>query len=260
MQRPGADLSQFADAINSATARFSMNTRPRVLAFLAQVRHETAGLTSFHQPADNGAGSLHMIPANWGEACNGVSDIKDAFNKRFPNCANCECTVAMASDPFGADATAAAVDIFGQPNLAILSGTWWFAFGAGIQSIFGWKGCTDLRLDADAGMGGPGASDCKHTGFYQITCCVFYTITGSAGLPQRITYYKLADSVLPPGGSASATSDNSTNFQQGGAQEQPGLNPIYVGLIVGASVIVLATVIGAVIFFLKVSPVREEIA
>jgi predicted chitinase len=33
-----------------------MNTPLRIAAFLAQVRHETAGLTIFYQPLDNGAG------------------------------------------------------------------------------------------------------------------------------------------------------------------------------------------------------------
>jgi len=191
-----ADFSRFVAPLNVALQRYSMNCLQRIAVFLAQVRHETAGLTVFHQPADNGAGSLHMTPSNWLYLCQGVPEIKQAFSSKFPNCGNCECTTTMASNQFSADTTKAAVEIFADPNIAFLSGTWWFATGAGLQATLGWKGCGDLRLDSDVGLGGPGPSDCHHTGYYQVTCCVFWTIGSSSGMTQRIAYYEVAEKWL----------------------------------------------------------------
>jgi len=188
-----ADFSRFVAPLNAALKRYSMDCLQRIAVFLAQVRHETAGLTIFHQPADNGAGSLHMTPSNWLALCQGVPDIKQAFASKFPNCGNCECTSTMAANQFSADTTRAATEIFAAPNIAFLSGTWWFAQGSSLQSTLGWKGCGDLRRDSDVGLGAPGGSDCRHTGYYQVTCCVFWTIGSSAGMSQRITYYDVAE-------------------------------------------------------------------
>jgi len=146
---------------------------------------------------------LCTSPANWGFACQAVPEIRNAFAQKFPNCGNCEC----ANVP-SADTISGAVEIFSDPVVMWLSGTWWFSEGAKILSVFGFKGCGDLRLDSDAGLGAAGASDCSHTGYYQITCCVFYTITGAAGLPQRIQYYNLAKSVI--GGSNAIVSEDRT--------------------------------------------------
>jgi len=138
MERPGADLSSFVNPLNYALKKNQMDCPNRVTAFLAQVRHETASLTTFHQPADNGAGALHMVPSNWGRMCQQVSEIKQMFSEKFPNCGNCECVPAMAANQFGADTTRAAKEIFATPLAAFLSGTW-CSFPAQVRQI-SWVG------------------------------------------------------------------------------------------------------------------------
>eukprot|EP01124_Arcella_intermedia_P021359 TRINITY_DN2979_c0_g1_i1.p1 TRINITY_DN2979_c0_g1~~TRINITY_DN2979_c0_g1_i1.p1 ORF type:complete len:353 (+),score=51.42 TRINITY_DN2979_c0_g1_i1:22-1080(+) len=192
MKSTHPDLANWVTPINIALDRYQMNCPKRLINFLAQVRHETAGLTVFHQPLDNGAGVLHMTPSNWPLACSSVSEIAEAFGEAFPGCQDCSCTQDLAKTPMSADATKAALSVFSKPLPAALSGAWWYAAGAQNPQVFGWKGCGDLRLDADAGLGAPGPSDCTHSGLYQTTCCIFWTIGDGSGLSQRLQYYNEA--------------------------------------------------------------------
>jgi len=256
MGRQGQDLSQFVAPLNSALSRYAMDCPNRITAFLAQVRHETASLTIFFQPRDNGAGSLHMIPQNWAHVCRGVPEIRTMFAQRFANCGNCECTAQMVSNPMGAMATRAAKEIFAEPFAALLSGAWWFAEGAKTPEIFGWKGCGDLRLDADRGLGAPGGSDCRHSGYHQITCCVFWTLGGEAGLGQRIAYYDLARSVIGTGARAISGSGNTFS----GTAEGVSLSSAMIAGIVGGCVALVVIVV--VIIILVVSnrkPTEEKV-
>jgi hypothetical protein len=250
----GQDLSRFIPALNSALARYAMDCPNRITAFLSQVRHETASLTIFHQPRDNGAGTLHMIPQNWGHVCKAVPEIRRMFAEKFPNCGNCECTAQMVSDPMGALASRAAREIFADPVAAFYSGAWWFAEGARIPEIFGWKGCGDLRLDSDHGIGGPGSSDCRHSGYYQITCCVFWTIGGEAGMSQRLDYYNTARRVIS---GARALSDPSKTFTQATPVEQ--LNSAQIAAIVAGCIIfvVIAVIVGTLL--IKRQPEEEKV-
>jgi len=206
-----ADFSQFVSPLNTALTRYSMNCPDRIAVFLAQVRHETAGLTVFHQPIDNGGGSLHMTPSNWGYACNAIPEVAAAFQKVDPSCGSCSCLDRLAANPLSAETTNFATNVFSDPLVAFLSGCWWFASGASNPSIFGWKGCGDLRIDADAGLGAAGSSDCHHTGYYQVTCCIFWTISGSAGLDQRIRYLNVANSVASGWTTSSALEDSTVD-------------------------------------------------
>jgi len=237
MQRSD-DLSYFVSPLNTALQRYQMNCPQRIAVFLAQVRHETASLTVFHQPLDNGAGSLHMIPSNWGYVCSAIPEVASAFG-----CSDCSCVSQYAADPLGSATTAAAKRVFAQPLIAFLSGAWWFAQGASTPAVFGWKGCGDLRLDADVGLGGIGPSDCHHTGYYQVTCCIFWTIGGSAGLQQRITYYNTALSVARNWGTSLAVEEVSDN------QSPPKSNTemIVASCIVGG--ILLITLIAVIVIF-----------
>jgi hypothetical protein len=183
------DFSSFVNPLNTALQRYSMTCPQRIAVFLSQVRHETAGLTIFFQSIDNGAGTLHMTPSNWPFACEAIPELKNAFG-------SCDNARAYAADPMGAATQNAAKSVFSDPLIAFLSGAWWFAEGASTPAIFGWKGCKDLRQDADAGVGSSaGGSDCKYTGNVQVTCCIFWTIGGSAGLTQRQDFYAIAKGI-----------------------------------------------------------------
>jgi len=261
MERPGVDFSRVLGSINKALSRYQMNCKNRIAVWLSQVRHETASLTVYHQPADNGAGSLHMIPANWGYACKAIPEVKQAFASKFSGCGNCECTAGMATDPFGAAATKAALEIFSMPDVTFLTGAWWFAEGAKIPGIFGWKGCGDLRSDSDKGLGGRGSGDCKHSGYHQVTCCVFWTIDGSAGLQQRIAYYNTALRVMNSRAGANAD-DNATNFADSdhppSEATSPSVSPMVIALILGGSVLFVGLIVAAIMIKLRGSAPREE--
>jgi len=254
MGRNGQDLSQFVGPLNDALARYAMDCPNRITTFLAQVRHETASLTIFHQPRDNGAGSLHMIPQNWPLVCRAVPEIRAQFAQKFSGCGNCECTDLMKADPMGALATRGALEIFAQPIAMWYSGTWWFSEGAKNPVIFGWKGCGDLRLDSDVGMGGAGNGDCKHTGFYQVTCCVFWTIGGEAGIPQRSTYYNLAKSVIG-GSQAIAAGDKTYSDTTPVNQMEPAQ---IAGIVLGCVAFVVIAIVVAVVVLSGKKPVTEE--
>jgi hypothetical protein len=214
-----ADFSRFVAPLNSALKAYGMNCPQRIAVFLSQVRHDTAGLTIFHQPLDNGGGSLHMTPSNWLPACRNIPKVSQAFDSwgrsNGISCSSCSCVATLASDPGGASTTNAARAIFADPDVAFLTGTWWFSSGAADPSIFGWKGCKDLRTDSDAGLGAPGGSDCTHTGYYQVTCCIFWTIGGSAGMQQRINYYNVALDVARRWTGSNAEEDAQSDYQLG---------------------------------------------
>jgi hypothetical protein len=78
-------------------------------------------------------------------------------------------------------------DLLARPEHTFLVAGWWFRMGA--QKLMGFNGCTDLRVDADKGLGsesGPKTKD--STGFYRVTRCVFGEAT-DPGLEQRVQYY-----------------------------------------------------------------------
>jgi hypothetical protein len=92
MGRPtGTDLSGWVDAVNLACSRYDLNTDTRLIGFLSQVRHETASMTVFYQPADNGGGFVHMVPSNWKAACQAVPEIAQAFGAKYSGCGDCSC-------------------------------------------------------------------------------------------------------------------------------------------------------------------------
>jgi hypothetical protein len=214
-----ADFSRFVNPLNRALAEYGLNCPQRIAVFLAQVRHETAGLTIFHQPIDNGGGTLHMTPSNWLPACKAISKVAQAFDSwgsaNGISCGSCSCISGLAADPLGSRTGSAAKAVFADPDVAFLTGAWWFKSGAADPSIFGWKGCGDLRNDADVGLGSPGSSDCRHTGYYQVTCCIFWTIGGSAGMQQRIDFYNVALNVAKGWSTSRAEEESQSDYQLG---------------------------------------------
>lgn len=179
------DLTSFLPYIQTALNQYDMKTPLRIAAFLAQVRHETAGLTSFYQPADNGAGAIHMLPANFRIACAGIPSLRQAFANTFSSCAS--------SDKCSCGTDVAAGQVVSQNAYSFLTGAWWFVQGS--KEIMGWTSCGDLRVNADQGLGSPGSPG---TGYYEISRCIFGN-GADAGLAQRISYYRLAVSVMLPG-------------------------------------------------------------
>lgn len=173
------DLTSFLPYIQTALNTYDMKTPLRIAAFLAQVRHETAGLSTFYQPADNGAGAIHMLPQNFRIACAEIPSLRQAMTSAYGSCSG------------GSDV--AAGQIVAQLPYTFLTGGWWFVQGS--KEIMGWTSCGDLRVNADQGLGSPGTPG---TGYYEISRCIFGN-GPDAGLAQRISYYRLAVQVLLPG-------------------------------------------------------------
>jgi len=236
-----SDFSRFVDPINTALKRYDMTCPQRIASFLSQVRHETAGLTVFFQPIDSGAGTLHMIPGNWGFACAAIPELKSAFANAGCG-SNCDCIPGLAADPLGATTQNYARSIFSDPLVAFLTGCWWFKEGAATPAIFGFKGCGDLRYNCDEGLGAAGPSDCHHTGIYQVTCCVFWTIGGSSGLTQRIAYYNTALNVATSWGSSNAAGDSSSSIQS-----SDNKNVVILGAVCGVGALIIVVLIAIIV-------------
>jgi hypothetical protein len=171
------NCSGYLSHIITAMERYDLNCPVRIATFIAQVRHETAGLSTFYQPADNGAGAIHMIPANYRVACAQIPQMEAAFTEAFPSCTEankCDC---------GSDSEASV--IVGRPELAFLTGGWWFKTGS--EQMLGFKECGDLRLDADIGIGTLDPA----TGYYEVSRCIFGSLN-DIGLTQRVNYFEAA--------------------------------------------------------------------
>jgi hypothetical protein len=248
MGRPnGNDLSGWLNAVNQALAKYDLNTDRRIIGFLAQVRHETASMTIFYQPADFGGGFVHMTVPNWKGCCLGVPEVAQAFHQKYSSiygsCLDCSCIDKIINAGRQAEASQA---IFSQPIVAAYSAGWWFQKGA--IAAFGGKGCTqDLKYYADQGKGGVGSSDCFHTGNAQLTCCIFWTVDETkynSGLTQRNQYYDQAVAYATTAwGYKAAQADEITEFRS-----NPGLNA---GIAIGCIVGIVAIVIVVVALYLK---------
>ncbi|ORZ35187.1 hypothetical protein BCR44DRAFT_34367 [Catenaria anguillulae PL171] len=157
----------------------------RYAQYLAQVRHETDSLTTLHQPLDNGAGSLHMIPRQWVTAIDSVPRLKEAWAKesepgrRFHGISR-----QMMVDIETNKTLERYVGLWLQnPELAFVYGGWWYPYGAAILEE---PQCGDLRKQADVGQG---AWDKKHnvsTGFWEVSRCIFGDLYDDWGLQDRI--------------------------------------------------------------------------
>jgi len=244
----GTSLSQdWCDAFNLALTRYGLNTIIRIMGFATQVRHETAGMTIFHQSADNGGGCLHMTPSNWKAACQAVPEIASAFGARYSGCGDCSCIDAMAASPMSSTATDASVNIFSQPEVACLSAGWWF--DAGAYAAFSWKGCTSkLGVYADQGLGAQGSSDCVHTGNWQLTCCIFWTVSeaSGSGITQRNQYY--ADSVAYAQKAWGYTGSYDTAEEVTQAHTTPAINA---GIAIACAVAIIALIVVVITIYLK---------
>jgi len=164
----------YINDVNYVLNKYGLNTPIRKAGFLAQVRHETAGLTTFYQPLDGGAGAIHMLPANFRIACEDDDEIRAAFTQRFGSCRG------------GSDLEAG--QLLANPKLAFLTGGWWMAQGS--AKILGGP-CGDLRPVLDQGTG----SQNPLSGYYLVSRCIFGG-NFDAGLAQRVRFYDLAKRVF----------------------------------------------------------------
>ncbi|KAI9150981.1 hypothetical protein H9P43_009596 [Blastocladiella emersonii ATCC 22665] len=181
--------------INSALRESAMHCPLRIAAFLAQVRHETQSLRRMWQPADNGAGALHLLPSNFPAAVRDIPALRDAVRAVVP------ATATPAGDDVDVPAMAARIKsdaamqqavgaVIARPEFAFRTAAWWFTTGAG--NVLGFAGCGDLRRNADQGLGGPAAmvdgGGGAPSGLYGISPCIFGTST-DPGWSQRLQYY-----------------------------------------------------------------------
>ncbi|KAL7751055.1 hypothetical protein RI367_003635 [Sorochytrium milnesiophthora] len=209
--------------VMEAMARYNMTSPQRIAAFLAQIRHETAGLSTLWQHLDNGAGGIHMIPTNFPAAIAGIPQLNNTFNVQY-----------AGSLPLGNIASDTTLQyrvalFIMRAEHAFLTAGWWFASGA--QQILGSNGCGDLRQDADSGIGEPNTP----SGYYKISLCIFGSLADQ-GLPQRVSYYQSAVQAV-----------NSAQAQSAGPQPGAGANNAALNIVLG--IISVAVFVASVAYY-----------
>ncbi|KNE55210.1 hypothetical protein AMAG_01124 [Allomyces macrogynus ATCC 38327] len=143
--------------LSAAAAEFGLCTDARMAVFLGTISHETARLTIFQQPADGGAGAIHMIPSNWPQAFSDLGLAKGSHEQML----------AIMLDP---------------KTMFRVAG-WWFTKGAG--TIMGTR-CNNFGALADGLAAGDFTSGNNFNILNTMNTCVFgggY----DAGLPQRLS-------------------------------------------------------------------------
>lgn len=190
-QAMGGDCSHCATMlphVQTALAEAGMDCPLRTADFLAAVRHETAKMTQFTNPTDNGAGALHVIPQNFRYACRELPWLESAFSTAFSSCSftdKCAC---------GTDAQAASV--LATPENAFRIATWWYSRGS--AELMG-RPCGDLRLEQDIGVGNAGTvtRTSPGSGYHKIAACTF-GFQPDYGGAQRMAFYGEARAVFDP--------------------------------------------------------------
>jgi len=173
-------LTKFVQPLNTMLKENELDCPLQIAAFLAQVRHETNGLQIFL--SIDGAGALHMLPADIRVACYDLPEIKASFAEKFVNCTRdspCDC---------GTDLEAASVLLV--PKYAFDTAAWMFSRGAAI--LRGPK-CANLKQVADQGLG-DSVGDVM-SGFHLITKCI-HGYDNTEALDERIQYYKDALAIV----------------------------------------------------------------
>jgi hypothetical protein len=186
--------------LNNALEAFDMNCPDRIAAFVAQVLHETARLTTFYQPADDGAGAVHMLPSNFRLACEELPQLQ-ADMALLPGCSRSGAGACMC----GTDTEAAL--LVAAPEHAFMAGAWWFAYGS--THALKHLGCGDLRLSND---------------YRKISVCVFGGGVDS-GLVQRLSFYDATKAITDRFQPRSCVLDhypNATTCAFGAALATPG--------------------------------------
>lgn len=193
-----------------AMEMYDINCSPhRMAAWLAQVQHETASLTSMYQSIDGGAGAIHLVPTNFNYAIEAIPELRAAYDAEiegdlplvelqaagsdFQQSQIAEATgrsgkISVATgrsgmNDIGDTPVERAAELIARPEFAFLVAGWWFRDGSRIVLGPG-QGCSDLRLDSDAGL-----VDDRAQGFYRVSACIFGGAT-DAGLDQRVAYYE----------------------------------------------------------------------
>ncbi|KAL7750350.1 hypothetical protein RI367_004123 [Sorochytrium milnesiophthora] len=215
----------YYEHIKEATQMFDLDCPIRLASFLGQIRHETMNLQRLWQPIDNGAGAIHIIPANFHLVIKGVPRLLNDFSKEFPQ---------LSPDlPGIAGNLVQQIDIAAflmRPEHAFLTAGWWYVQGA--STVLSQNGCEDLRIPADVGLGEQsdipiivsGVPRMPTSGFFEVARCIFGD-GPDPGLAQREQYYVEARNVTdgfkpqphPPGTPDDKRSSDSNGNNNGGS-------------------------------------------
>lgn len=180
------------------TELYDLNCSPNRLAtFLAQLRHETNNFQTMYQTLDGGAGSIHMVPSNFGLAIEQIPQLYDVYTDTERDQFEAIMTIdrlknvtSMAGAPNATPDQKKFVqkvaDLIARPEHTFLIAGWWFESGA--HAVLGDRQCGDIRVDSDQGIGAPYSNNGQTTGYYQVSRCIF----GQAqdpGIEQRVRYF-----------------------------------------------------------------------
>ncbi|KAJ3366105.1 hypothetical protein GGF31_008172 [Allomyces arbusculus] len=159
--------------IAGAAGEYGLCTPARFAVFIGQIAHETARLTVFQQPADGGAGAIHMIPANWPYAFAGLNL------------------------PFSATDSAANLATMLDPKVMYRMAAWWFVDGA--ATIMG-RRCAGMatwadQLDPNADL----TTGANRAVLDQSNSCLF-GLGFDNGANQRYNYIQTALRAIQAGG------------------------------------------------------------
>ena len=188
-----ASCGDYLPQVNAALTAASMSCPNSIAAFTALVRHDSSALTVLQDGTFGGA--LRLPPQLWRSACRATSVLSDTFKVSFPSCGTAE------SDPCACGSDSAGAAIVARPEFAFRVAAHWFSAGAN-ESVG--SPCTDLREDAEAGVGVRGATISTSTpgsGFQKILHCKS-GFTDTADNAQLVRFYENAQRVFTPSFSA----------------------------------------------------------
>ncbi|KAI9189585.1 hypothetical protein H9P43_001018 [Blastocladiella emersonii ATCC 22665] len=199
----------------------------RYASFLAQVRHETGSLTTLHQPLDNGAGGLHMIPRQWLTAIDAVPRLKEAWAKEpmFRGITDDQMKNIESNKTLERF-----VGLWLQwPENAFGYSAWWMPAGAALLEE---PECGDLRVQMDIGLGSWDRKRNISSGYYEVSRCIYGSLWDDWGRDARL---KVWQAVYPV----------TQKWKSDGYYHSPGIGAGGIaGIVVSAVLVVILGIFG----------------